>query len=252
MVSDKKYKFGTAVFRIVSPCLLKENDSYRSFLAEDTVKEDYLYEICPVQANIESERIPSLQIKRDGNRFKVSVRESLLPEITVANLFSAAETAKILPERNEFVLHASYVFYRGKALLFCAPSGTGKSTQANFWSQARNAITVNEDRAIVFRQNGMYYAGGCWATGKSGTCRNISAPIHRIILLEQGAENTVVRLSLAEKVKRITAQCSFDSGDIQMRERIVCDVLDLVEAVSVIGYACVNDISAVEELEKHL
>ena len=37
-----------------------------------------------------------------------------------------------------------------------------------------------------------------------------------------------------------------------MRERIVCDVLDLVEAVSVIGYACVNDISAVEELEKHL
>ena len=73
MVSDKKYKFGTSVFRIVSPCLLKENASYRSFLAEDTVKEDYLYEICPVQANIESDRIPSLQVKRDGNRFKVSV-----------------------------------------------------------------------------------------------------------------------------------------------------------------------------------
>ena len=40
MVSDKKYKFGTSVFRIVSPCLLKENASYRSFLAEDTVKEE--------------------------------------------------------------------------------------------------------------------------------------------------------------------------------------------------------------------
>ena len=100
MVSDKKYKFGTSVFRIVSPCLLKENASYRSFLAEDTVKEDYLYEICPVQA----EQVPPVQVKREGNSFKVSIRESLLPEITIANLFSTARTANLFPERNEFVL----------------------------------------------------------------------------------------------------------------------------------------------------
>lgn len=252
MASDKKYKFGTAVFRIVSPRILKEHASYEAFLVEDTVKEDYLYEICPVQTNVAPEQASSVQVRREGNNFKVSISESLLSEITIANLFSAAQTATLFPERNEFVLHTSYVVYQGKAILFCAPSGTGKSTQAKFWSLARNTITVNEDRAIVFRQNGMYFAGGCWATGKSSTCRNISAPIHRIVLLEQGVENTVVNLPLAEKVKRIIAQCSFEAENMQMREKIICNILDLIAAVPVIGYACVNDISAVEELEKHL
>lgn len=248
MVSDKKYKFGTAVFRIISPCLLKERASIEAFRVEDAAKEDYLYELFPVQA----EQVPPVQVKREGNSFKISIRESLLPEITIANLFSTAETAKLFPERNEFVLHTSFVVYQGKAILFCAPSGTGKSTQAKFWNLARNTITVNEDRAIVFQQNGMYFAGGCWATGKSSTCRNISAPIHRIVLLEQGVENTVVNLPLAEKVKRIIAQCSFEAENMQMRDRMICNILDLIAAVPVIGYACVNDISAVEELEKHL
>ena len=248
MVSDKKYKFGTVVFRIISPCLLKERASFEAFLVEDAAKEDYLYELFPVQA----EQVPPVHVKREGNSFKISIRESLLPEITIANLFSTAQTAKLFPERNEFVLHASYVVYQGKAILFCAPSGTGKSTQANFWNLARNTITVNEDRAIVFQQNGIYYAGGCWATGSSSICRNISVPIHRIVLLEQGSENTVVNLPLAENVKRIIAQCSFEVENLQIREKIICNILDLIAAVPVIGYACVNDISAVEELEKHL
>ena len=248
MVSDKKYKFATAVFRIISPCPLKERAPFEAFRVEDGAKEDYLYEICPVQA----EQVPPVQVKREGNSFKISIRESLLPEITIANLFSAAQTANLFPERNEFVLHASYVVDQGKAILFCAPSGTGKSTQANYWNLARNTITVNENRAIVFRQNGMFYAGGCWATGKASTCRNISVPIRGIVLLEQDAENTVVNLPLAEKVKRIIAQCSFEAENMQMQESIMGNILDLIAAVPVIGYACVNDISAVEELEKHL
>ena len=252
MVSDKKYKFGTAVFRIVSPCLLIERASFEAFRVEDTVKEDYLYELCPVQSNVESAQSSPVQVRRDGNSFIVSIRESLLSEITIANLFSATETAKLFPERNEFVLHASYIVYQGKAILFCAPSGTGKSTQANFWNLTRNTITVNEDRAIVFRQDGVYFAGGCWATGKASVCRNISAPIHRIVLLEQGVDNTVVNLPLAEKVRRIITQCSFKAENMQMRENIICNILDLIAAVPVIGYACVNDISSVEELEKHL
>ena len=70
--------------------------------------------------------------------------------------------------------------------------------------------------------------------------------------MEQGSENTVVNFPLAEKVKRIMAQCSFEAENMQMQESIMGNILDLIAAVPVIGYACVNDISAVEELEKHL
>ena len=252
MVSDKKYRFGTTVFRIESPLALKEDSRFEAFLVEDTVKEDYTFRIYPVETCCERSQKTSVKVKREGNIFIVSIRKSLIPEITIANLFSAADTAKLLPERNEFVLHASYVVYKGKAILFCAPSGTGKSTQAGFWHSARDTITVNEDRVIIFRQNGEYFAGGCWATGQAKVCHNISAPIHRIVLLEQGAENRILNLSLAEKFQRIIAQCSFDSERVKIRDRMISDVLSLIAAVPVIGYECVNDISSVEELEKHL
>lgn len=252
MASDRKYKFGTTVFRIESPVPLKEDSRFEAFLVEDTVKEDYTFKICPIETRSEIGQRTSAKVNREGNVFIVSIRKSLIPEINIANLFSAADTANLLPERNEFVLHASYVVNKGKAILFCAPSGTGKSTQAEFWHRARDTITVNEDRVIIFQQNGVYFAGGCWATGKASICHNISAPIHRIVLLEQGAENRILNLSLAEKFQRIIAQCSFDSERVQMRDRMISDVLSLIAAVPVIGYECVNDISSVEELEKHL
>lgn len=252
MVSDKKYRFGTTVFRVISPQALKADERFEAFVMEGTEKEDYTYEICPVEMCGEPGQETFVQVKRDGNYINVFIKRSLVSKITVANLFSVADTAKLLLERDEFVLHASYVVYQGKAILFCAPSGTGKSTQANFWSLARNTITVNEDRAIVFQQNGMYFAGGCWATGKASTCRNISAPIHRIVLLEQGLDNSILNLSPAEKFKRMIAQCSFEAENMQMRDRMISGLFNLIAAVPVIGYACVNDISSVEELEKYL
>lgn len=252
MPSDKKYRFGTTVFRIVSPQALKEDARFEAFLVEDAAKEDYTYAICPVEMLDEPRQESSVQVKREGNAFKVSIKETLIPEITIANLFSAVDAAKLLPERNEFVLHASYVVYQEKAILFCAPSGTGKSTQADFWHSVRGTVTANEDRVIIFRQNGIYFAGGCWATGKARVCHNISVPIHRIVLLEQGEKNQILNLSSAEKFKRIIAQCSFEADSMQMRNRMVSDVLSLIAAVPVVGYTCVNDISSVDELEKYL
>lgn len=252
MGSDKKYKFGMTVFRVISPLAYRENECFEAFAAGSKEKEDYMFEISPVEASAAILNGNPVQIKRHENTIKVYTEKSLVPEITVANLFSVTEAAKLLPERREFVLHASYVFYKERAILFCAPSGTGKSTQAHFWENARGSVTVNEDRAIIFQKEGVYYAGGCWATGKAKTCLNISAPIHRIVLLEQGSENRIFDLSSAEKFKRLIAQCTFDANTEKQRDNIISCVLDLIDAVPVIGYACINDISSVEELEKYL
>lgn len=251
---DLKYCFGNICFRVISPQELKEDDRFQAFIADTSLQEDYRIEIYPLdfceEKKIKIKR--PIQVTRYDNSIKVYIKMNLLPEITIANLFSAADIAKILPEKGEFVLHTSYVFYKEKALLFCAPSGTGKSTQAEFWKNARGTVTVNEDRAIIYQKEGVYYAGGCWATGKAKTCRNISAPIHRIVLLEQGSENRIIELSPAEKFKRLIAQCTFDADTEIQRDSIISCVFDLIAAVPVIGYACVNNISSVDELEKYL
>ena len=48
-----------------------------------------------------------------------------------------------LSERPCLILHCAYLEYQGKAMLFSAPSGTGKTTQAGLWEQYRGSRTVN-------------------------------------------------------------------------------------------------------------
>lgn len=39
----------------------------------------------------------------------------------------------ILPNHNRFLMHGASISYEGKAFLFTAPSGTGKSTHIRLW-----------------------------------------------------------------------------------------------------------------------
>ena len=39
----------------------------------------------------------------------------------------------LLATQRAVILHSAYIDYKGKAILFSAPSGTGKSTQAELW-----------------------------------------------------------------------------------------------------------------------
>ena len=42
-----------------------------------------------------------------------------------------------LVKKDSMVLHCAYVEYKGEAVLFSAPSETGKTTQANLWEKYR-------------------------------------------------------------------------------------------------------------------
>lgn len=46
-------------------------------------------------------------------------------------------------QKDSFILHSAYIRHRGRAILFSAPSGTGKSTQASLWAQYAGAVFQN-------------------------------------------------------------------------------------------------------------
>ena len=56
----------------------------------------------------------------------------------------------------------------------------------------------------------------------------------------------------AEKFTKLIEQCSFATDNMQICDKIISLVFDLIASVPVIGYMCINDISSVEELEKYL
>lgn len=108
-----------------------------------------------------------------------------------------------LSTRNGLLMHASFVDYQGKGILFIGPSGIGKTTQAELWAKYKNATIVNGDMALVHYENSKYYGYGCPWHGSSTYCENRKAELYGIIVLEQALENHIERLTGITMVDRV-------------------------------------------------
>lgn len=96
-------------------------------------------------------------------------------------------------EYDTFLFHGSAVAVDGKAYLFTAPSGTGKSTHTKLWkSYLGEAVTyINDDKPLIrVKEDAIYVYGTAWS-GKHRLNSNTSAPIQGICLLKRGTENSI-------------------------------------------------------------
>ena len=145
------------------------------------------------------------------------------------------------------IFHASYIDYNGHGILFTAPSGTGKSTQAELWKKYRGAKILNGDKAgISLKQRAM--AHGVPFSGTSGICENVSLPLKAIVVLSQASENTVKRLPPSEAVASLCPNVFVDQLVNEEWVTALNLLLDLVTEVPVYTLACTPDVRAVEAL----
>ena len=95
--------------------------------------------------------------------------------------------------RNTVMLHGSTVAVDGKAYLFTAPCGTGKSTHTRLWRElfGQRAVMVNDDKPFLeITSSGVLAYGSPWS-GKHGLSSNVSVPLHGICSLHRGKENSI-------------------------------------------------------------
>ena len=86
-------------------------------------------------------------------RFAFDVNERDYPHIfeTVEKVLQLFPVRRVLLERQAVLLHASQAVLNGRGILFTAPSGTGKTTQARLWRDTLGADIVCNDRVILRR-----------------------------------------------------------------------------------------------------
>ncbi|MGM9537394.1 MAG: hypothetical protein ACI3VN_03585 [Candidatus Onthomonas sp.] len=154
--------------------------------------------------------------------------------------------------RDSLVLHCSYSRYRGKAILFSAPSETGKSTQSDLWTKCRGAETINGDRSLLCKTDGRWNAAGWPVCGSSEICHNCSTPIHAIVMLSQAEENQVHRLSGMDAFRQLFSQITVNRWNPEYVQR----AMDLLNAlccdVPVWHLGCTISEEAVRCLEQAL
>lgn len=154
----------------------------------------------------------------------------------------------LLPFRT-LVFHAACIAHAGGGILFTAPSGTGKSTQAELWRVHRGAEVVNGDKAgVTLREAPM--AHGMPFSGTSGICRNRSLPLRAVVVLRQAPENTVTRLAPSQAVQTLCTNVFVDRTVPEEWSMALNLLLDLAAAVPVYELACTPDVRAVEALER--
>lgn len=159
---------------------------------------------------------------------------------------------RILMENHSMVLHSCYIQKEGKAILFSAPSGTGKSTQGKLWSQYAGAEVINGDRTLIRCVNGNWMAYGAPFCGTSGISINKKVPLNVIVILRQAANNRMRMLSGKEAFYAIYSELTIHIWDKIYVEKALDFVTELLEKIPVVLFECTKEPEAVFVLERFL
>jgi len=119
----------------------------------------------------------------------------------------------ILFRHNAILLHSSVLIHEGKSILFCGPSGIGKSTQAALWERHLGAKIINGDRCAIRNMSGTFFGGGSPWCGSSGIYDPTTAPICAVVILGQGSENILRPAEEHMAFRMLYSQCAMNTWD---------------------------------------
>lgn len=163
-------------------------------------------------------------------------------------IFNRIGFEALLLQNHRILLHSSFIKYDNKAILFSAPSGTGKSTQAELWKTHKQADILNGDRAAIGMNYGEWTAWGIPYAGTSGIYKNEKAPIGAIVVLKQAKENRVQRLRGIEAFRFLYPEISVHHWNPAYVEKVSDLLQKLLADIPVYLLECLPDEGAVELL----
>lgn len=145
-------------------------------------------------------------------------------------------------------LHASAVIYQGQAYLFTAPSGTGKSTQADLWRRYCGAEILNGDKVVLRDAGENLIAYGGPVAGSSHIYVDKSAPVATVIQLEKGTRNCITELTSREAFLLLYKEAVKSDWDETFNQKILKIIEQMPAKTKYIHFTCLPDCTAVDFL----
>lgn len=278
-----RFRAGDIVIGVETPEKLNITEPYSLFLCKDEAATDILikFEYCPEITLPEGEYIYKCnaydvvingatahflyhshadtecyahRIAEGGNS---CIHRILIPEkykgmIWTRLVFSLINFDDVAARFGASVFHASVVDCGGAAILFTAPCGTGKSTQADLWKKFRNADIINGDKALIYEKNGEFFVSGIPFSGSSSICKNRILPVKAVVRLAQAKENTAERLRGMNAYKAVYEGCYHSKWSAEYNNATSLAAEKFALGVPVVSFACLPDESAVDYLEKFI
>ena len=151
------------------------------------------------------------------------------------------------------VLHSAFIEWEGRAILFTAPSGTGKSTQARLWGEYMGVETINGDRSIVHQlPDGTFQVHGLPFCGSSQIHLDRQMPLGAIVFIEQAPENEATRMVPSQAYSKLYGEMSINSWNRSAVEESLKIIGDLVGSAPMVRLKCTISQEAVLALRNYL
>lgn len=187
---------------------------------------------------------PEIVIQRE--HFVPSYYPPNTPEDLVIYLESGRLFAYFLLQHDGLFLHASAVEVDGKAYLFSANSGVGKSTHTRLWQQLHGskAQILNDDKPALRCLDGVWYAYGLPWCGKDGINQNRRVPLAGICFLKRGQQNAIRPLTPPEVIPRLLPQTIYKFFIREDVNTLFSHVDKLLAGIPVFELECLPDEAA--------
>lgn len=162
---------------------------YNHYDYTEKLYKDYLSDIPGTEIHITEQEL--LRENKDNGNW---------PEEYLESLAFYRKICEYLLDKNILLFHCSAIAMDGKAYLFTAPSGTGKSTHVRLWKErfGDRVTVINDDKPLLSVGEKEIRVFGTPYGGKHGLQTNTSAPVAAVIILHQSEENKVFPMSERE------------------------------------------------------
>lgn len=151
-------------------------------------------------------------------------------------------------------MHASMVSNSGKAFLFIARSGTGKSTHSQQWLNfIPGTELMNDDNPIIrVWPDGRVTAYGSPWSGKTPCYRNVEAPVGAIVRIRRCPENKITRFGVLDAYASVYSSCSGFKAQREMADGLHATLEVIATGVPCYVLDCRPDQEAAEVCSKEV
>lgn len=141
--------------------------------------------------------------------------------------------------KNIILFHSCAIAADGRAYLFAAPSGTGKSTHAMLWKEllGDRAHIINGDKPLIRVSRDEITVYGTPWDGKEHMSENTSAPVAGICLLSRGEKNEIRRISAGEAMPLLYRQ-TYRTGSAEGLSFVMKNLTEAAERIPLFQLYC--------------
>lgn len=207
--------------------------------------EDWYFESMPTSEYPVAMQLWASSDFRKANLHILQASQELFALNNALMLMYAFSTASL----HTLEMHASVVQNSGKAYLFLAKSGTGKSTHSRMWLEnISGSSLLNDDNPIVrvLEDGSVRVYGSPWS-GKTACYLNEDYPVGAFVQIKRSLQNKATLLNVLGSYAVIYSACSGIKFDRAMADGINDTISKLISSTRVFELECRPDAEAARE-----